>query len=158
MGNIVGCIARLTCCQVQEQAAGSFGAPLDYEGRIALNLTLLDIERLETTQETGGFKLSNSRVHQNLVLHHLGRSMHHSAVLLCKLCCMVGSLYHPADLCEISWQDLQWVELQRQAGEILVREEVVEDEEGVLSTVVLPAPVPADKEMEDSDEGSSTTK
>ena len=90
----------------------SSGTPLDYEGRIELDPTLLDMERLEAALETGGFELSNSQVHQNLVLHHLGRSMHHSVVLLRELCCMVGSPYRPADLHEISWWDLQWVELQ----------------------------------------------
>ena len=66
---------------------------------------------------------------------------------------MAGSLYHPADLCEISWQDLQWIELQRSAGEIPVREEIVEDENGVVSSVILPNPVPADA-METSNEES----
>ena len=56
-------------------AVDSSGAPPDYEGRIALDPTLLDAERLEAVLETGGFVLSNMRVHQNLVLHHLGRSM-----------------------------------------------------------------------------------
>ena len=105
---------------MQEQAGDSSGAPPDYEGRIALNPTLLDVERLEAALETGVFELSNSRVHQNLVLHHLGHSMHHSAVLLRKLCCMVGNPYHPANLQEISWQDLQWVEIKREAGRIPV--------------------------------------
>ena len=50
----------------------SSGTPPDYEGRIALDPTLLDVERLEAALETGIFELSNSRVHQNLVLHHLG--------------------------------------------------------------------------------------
>ena len=109
----VGLGARLTSPQVQEQAADSSGTPLDYEGRIALDPTLLGVERLEVALETGGFELSNSRVHQNLVLHHLGRSMHRSAILLRELCCMVGSPYCPADLHEISWQDLQWVKIQR---------------------------------------------
>ena len=108
----VGLGTRLTSPQVQEQAANSSGAPLDYEGRIALDPTLLDVERLEAALETGGFKLSNSRVHQNLVLHHLGHSMHRSAILLHELCRMVGSPYRPANLLEISWQDLQWVEIQ----------------------------------------------
>ena len=50
----------------------SSGAPPDYEGRIALDPTLLDVERLEAALETGVFELTNSWVHQNLVLHHLG--------------------------------------------------------------------------------------
>ena len=130
MVNAVGRVARLTHLQVQEQAADSSGDPLDYEGRIALNPTLLDTEQLETALETGGFELSNSRVHQNLVLHHLGCSMRRSTVLLCELCRMVGSPYRPADLQEISWQDLQWVEMEQQAGWILVQEEIVEDDAG----------------------------
>ena len=120
MANAVGLIARLIRPQIQEQAANSSGAPLDYEGRIALNPTLLDVERLESALETGGFELSNSRVHQNLILHHLGRSMRRSAVLLHELCHMVGSPYRPADLQEISWRDLQWVEIEREAGQIPV--------------------------------------
>ena len=120
----------------------SSGDPPDYEGRIALNPTLLDMERLEAVLEIGVFELTNSQVHQNLVLHHLGRSMHRSAVLLRKLCHMVGSPYRPADLQEISWWDLQWVELECQAGRIPVREEIVEDNNGVLSSVVVPTLVP----------------
>ena len=96
MGNDVGLVARLIRLQVQEQADNSSGAPPDYEGRITLDHTLLDADRLETTLEAGGFELSNSWVHQNLVLHHLGRSMRHSAVLLRELCRMAGSPYHPA--------------------------------------------------------------
>ena len=154
MGRGVGLVARLTHPQVQEQAAAFSGAPLDYKGRIGLDLTLLDVERLETALEAGGFELANSRVHQNLVLHHLGCSMCHSVVLLHELCHMVGSPYRPTDHCEISWQDLQWVELQGQAGEILVCEEIVESESGVLSMVVLPNPVPDDEDMEDSEQES----
>ena len=99
----------------------SSGMPPDYEGRIALDPTLLDVERLEAALETGIFELSNSRVHQNLVLHHLGHSMRRSAVLLRELCRMVGNPYRPADLQEISWRDLQWVEIEREAGRIPVQ-------------------------------------
>ena len=120
MARGVGLVARLIRLQVQEQVGDSSGAPPDYEGRIALDPTLLDVERLEAALETGVFELTNSRVHQNLVLHHLGRSMRRSAVLLRKLCCMVGSLYCPADLQEISWWDLQWVEIEWQAGRVPV--------------------------------------
>ena len=116
MVNDAGLVVRLTGLQVQEQANASSGTPLDYEGRIALDPTLLDVDRLESALETGVFKLTNSWVHQNLVLHHLGWSMRRSAVLLCELCHMVGSPYHLADLQEISWRDLQWVELEQQAG------------------------------------------
>ena len=54
---------------------------------------------------------------------------------------MVGSPYHPADLQEISWHNLQWVELERQAGRIPVQEEIVEDDAGVISLVVVPTSV-----------------
>ena len=56
--------------------------PPDYEGRIRLDPILLDVERLVAALETGIFELSNTRVHQNLLLHHIGRSMARSAVLL----------------------------------------------------------------------------
>ena len=143
---------------MQEQADGSSGAPLDYEGRIALDPILLDAERLMAALETGVFELSNTRVHQNPLLHHIGRSMAQSAVLLRELCNMAGRAYHPADLLEISWRDLQWVEIQRRASpsqreELLVREEVVEDDAGVVSSVIVPtlAPVPEDAMEEDSE-------
>ena len=157
MGNDVGLVARLIRLQVQEQVDDSSGTPPDYKGRIALDHTLLDTDRLETTLEAGGFELSNSRVHQNLVLHHLGRSMRHSAVLLCELCRMAGNPYHPADLQEISWRDLQWIEIEQQVGWIPVREEIIEDEAGVISSVTIPtlAPVPEDA-MESEEEGRSS--
>ena len=133
----------MTRLQVQEQAEDSSGAPPGYEGRIALDPILLDGERLVAALETGVFELSNTRVHQNLLLHHIGRSMGQSAVLLREFCSMVGRAYRPADLLEISWRDLQWVELQRRASpsqreELPVREEVVEDEAGVISSVLVP--------------------
>ena len=80
----------MTRLQVQEQAGDSSGTPPDYEGRIGLDPILLDVERLVAALETGGFELSNTRVHQNLLLHHIGRSMAQSAVLLCELCSMAG--------------------------------------------------------------------
>ena len=136
---------------MQEQAEGSSGAPPVYEGRVKLDPILLDAETLVTVLETGVFELSNTRVHQNLLLHHIGRSMAHSAILLRELCNMAGRAYHPADLLEISWRDLQWVEVQRrvspsQREELPVREEVVEDNAGVISSVIVPtlASVPED--------------
>ena len=148
----------MTRLQVQEQAADTSGAPPDYEGRITLDPTLLDVERLVTALETGVFKLSNTQVHQNLLLHHIGGSMARSVILLRELCNMVGRAYHPADLLEISWRDLQWVEIQRQASpsqreELPVREEVIEDDAGVISSVIVPtlAPVPEDTMEEESD-------
>ena len=158
MVNAVGLAASLTRLQVQEQAADSSGAPPDYEGRIGLDPILLDTERLVAALETGVFELSNSRVHQNLLLHHMGRSMAQSAVLLHELCNMAGRAYRPADLLEISWRDLQWVEIQRRASlsqreELPVREEVVEDDAGVISSVIVPtlAPVPEDAMEEESE-------
>ena len=148
----------MTRLQVQEQADGSSGAPLDYEGRVTLDPILLDAGRLVTALETGIFELSNTRVHQNLLLHHIGRSMAQSAVLLRELCNMAGRAYRLANLLEISWRDLQWVEIQRRASpsqreELPVREEVVEDDAGVISSVIVPnlAPVSEDAMEEESE-------
>ena len=148
----------MTRPQVQEQAEGSSGTPPDYEGRIALDPTLLDVERLVAVLETGVFELTNTRVHQNLLLHHIGRSMSRSAILLREFCSMAGRAYRPADLLEISWRDLQWVEIQRRASpsqreELPVREEVVEDDAGVVSSVIVPtlALVEEDAMEEESD-------
>ena len=116
MVNDVGLITSLTRLQVQEQAADTSGAPPDYEGRVELDPILLDAERLVAALETGVFELSNTRVHQNLLLHHIGCHMAQSAILLRELCNMAGRAYRPADLQEISWRDLQWVEIQRQAS------------------------------------------
>ena len=151
---------------MQEQAEGSSGAPPDYEGRIALDPTLLDVERLVAALdverlvaalETGVFELTNTRVHQNLLLHHISWSMSRSAILLRELCTMAGRAYRPADLLEISWRDLQWVEIQRRASpsqreELPVREEIVEDDAGVVSSVLVPtlAPVAEDAMEEES--------
>ena len=149
----------MTRLQVQEQAEGFSGAPLDYEGRVKLDPILLDAGRLVTALETGVFELSNTRVHQNLLLHHIGQSMAHSAILLRELCNMAGRAYRPANLLEISWRDLQWVEIQQRASpsqreELPVREEIVEDNAGVISSVVVPtlpsAPADAMEESESS--------
>ena len=93
--------------------------------------------------ETGVFELSNTRVHQNLLLRHIGGSMARSAILLRELCSMVGRVYCPADLLKISWRDLQWMEIQRRVSsssweQMPVREEVVEDDTGVISSVIVP--------------------
>ena len=82
MVNVVGRAANLTRLQVQEQADASSGTPPDYEGRIELDPILLDVERLMAALETGVFELSNTQVHQNLLLHHIGRSMARSTILL----------------------------------------------------------------------------
>ena len=115
MVNVAGLSTRLIGLLVQGQVVDSSGTPLDYEGRIVLDTILLDRVCLIAALETGVFELSNTWVHQNLVLHHLGSSMHGSAILLREICHMVGSPYRPADLQEISWQDLQWVEMARRA-------------------------------------------
>ena len=112
MVNDAGLVASLTQLQVQEQAAGSSGAPPDYEGRIELDPILLDADRLMAALETGVFELRNTRVHQNLLLHHIGRSMARSAVFLHELCAMAGRVYHLTDLLEINWSDLDGVEFR----------------------------------------------
>ena len=148
---------------MQEQAADSFGAPPDYEGRIKLDPILLDVERLMAALETGVFELRNTWVHQNLLLHHIGRSMARSAVFLRELCNMAGRVYRLTDLLEINWGDLDGVEFQRRASslqreELPVQEEIVEDDAGVISSVIVPtlAPVPEDvmEEESESSEGS----
>ena len=161
MANVAGLDASLTRLQVQEQAADSSGAPPDYEGRIGLDPILLDVERLVVALETGGFELSNTRVHQNLLLHHIGRSMGRSTILLREFCNMAGRAYRPANLLEISWGDLQWVGIPRGASpsqreELPVREEIVEDDSGVISSVIVPtlAPVAEDAMEEESSVGS----
>ena len=148
----------MTRLQVREQADDSSGTPPGYEGRIGLDPILLDAERLVAALETGVFELSNTQVHQNLLLHHIGRSMSQSAILLQELCNMAGRVYRLADLLEISWRDLQWVEIQRRASpsqreEVPVREEVIEDDAGVVSSVIVPTltPVPKDAMEEESE-------
>ena len=151
----------MTRLQVQEQAGGSSGAPPDYEGRIALDPILLDADRLMAALETGVFELRNMRVHQNLLLHHIGRSMARSAVFLRELCAMAGRVYRPTDLLEINWSDLDGVEFRRREGPwpqegLPVREEIVEDADGVISSVVVPdlAPIAEDAMEEESSAGS----
>ena len=151
----------MTRLQVQEQAGGSSGTPPDYEGRIALDPILLDADRLMAALETGVFELRNTRVHQNLLLHHIGRSMAQSAVFLRELCAMAGRVYRPTDLLEINWVDLDGVEFRRRASPwsqegLPVREELVEDDAGVISSVVVPdlALVAEDAMEEESSVGS----
>ena len=148
----------MTKRQVQEQAGDSSGAPPDYEGRIALDPILLDADRLMAALETGVFELRNMRVHQNLLLHHIGRSMARSAVFLRELCAMAGRVYRPTDHLEINWSDLDGVEFRHREGpwpqeELPVREEVVEDDTGVISMVIVPtlAPVAEDAMEEELD-------
>ena len=163
MVSVVGHAASLTRLQVQEQAADSSGAPPDYEGRITLDPILLDAERLMATLETGVFELRNTRVHQNLLLHHIGRSMARSAVFLQELCAMAGRVYHLTNLLEINWSDLDGVEFRRRDGpgpqeELPVREEIIEDDAGVISSVLVPTLTPVEEDVmeEESSVGSLT--
>ena len=107
--------------------------------------------------ETGVFELRNTWVHQNLLLHHIGRSLARSAILLREFCNMAGRVYRPTDLLEIDWSDLDGVEFRRHAGPwpqegLPVREEIVEDNAGVISSVIVPTLVPV---MEDTMEEES---
>ena len=86
--------------------------------------------------------------------------MARSTILLRELCNMAGRAYRPANLLEISWRDLQWVELQRRASpsqrkELLVREEVVEDGAGVISLVIVPTLAPVAEDAMEEESGSS---
>ena len=150
----------MTRLQVQEQAADFSDVPPDYEGRIALDPILLDADRLMAALETGVFELRNTRVHQNLLLHHIGRSMARSAVFLRELCAMAGRVYHLTDLLEINWSDLDGVEFRCREGlgpqeELPVREEVVEGDDGVISSVIVPTLAPVEEDaMEEESESS----
>ena len=71
---------------------------------------------------------------------------------------MAGRVYHPTDLLEINWLDLDGIEFRRHEGlvpqeELPVREEIVEDDAGVISLVIVPtlAPVAEDAMEEESD-------
>ena len=72
---------------------------------------------------------------------------------------MAGRAYRPADLLEISWRDLQWVEIQRQASPspregLPVREEIVEDDAGVISSVIVPTLASAPEDAMEESESS----
>ena len=159
MVNAAGLVANLTRPQVQEQVEDSSGAPPDYEGRIALDPILLDADRLMAALETGMFELRNMRVHQNLLLHHISRSMARSAVFLQELCAMAGRVYRPTDLLEINWSDLDGVEFRRRTGpgsqeELPVREEIVEDDDGVISSVIVPTLAPMEEDAMEKSESA----
>ena len=123
-----------------------------------LDPTLLDVDRLMAALETGVFELRNTWVHQNLLLHHIGRSMAWTAVFLRELCSMAGRVYCPTNLLEVNWSDLDGVGFRRREGPgpqegLPVREEVVEDDDGVVSSVIVPTldPVAEDAMEEESD-------
>ena len=126
-----------------------------------LDPILLDADRLMAALETGVFELRNTRVHQNLLLHHICRSMARSAVFLWELCTMAGRVYRPTDLLEINWSDLDGVEFHRRKGSQLqeglpVQEEIVEDDVRVISSVIVPDLVPgAEDAMEEGSESSA---
>ena len=74
---------------------------------------------------------------------------------------MAGRVYRPTDLLEINWSDLDGVEFRRREGlwpqgGLLVREEIVEDDAGVISSVVVPdlVPIAEDAMEEESSAGS----
>ena len=119
--------------QVQEQP-GCSKAPPEYEGRLVLDPILLDRARLFGALEAGAFELTNTQMHQNVVLHHLGSSMTKSAIFLWELTAMVGRPYQVAVMEELSVGELVQAALARQG--VTTREEVVEDEEtSMVSTV-----------------------
>ena len=146
MDNDAGLVARLMRLQVQEQP-GCSEAPLEYEGRLALNPILLDCARLFGALEAGAFELSNTQMHQNVVLHHLGSSMTESVIFLRELTAMVGRPYQVAVMEELSAGELVRAALACQG--MATREEVMEDEEtGVVSTIEVP------DLMEEDEQGS----
>ena len=91
--------------QVQEQPDCS-EAPPEYEGRLVLDPILLDCPRLFGALEAGAFELANTRMHQNVVLHHLGSSMTESVIFLRELTTMVVRLYRVAVMEELSVGEL----------------------------------------------------
>ena len=115
-----------------------------------LDPILLDRARLFGALEAGAFVLANTRVHQNLVLHHLGSAMTESAIFLRELAGMVGRPYRVAVMEELSAGELVRAALARQG--MVPREEVVEDEEtGVVSTVEVPDLMEEDERGSHSD-------
>ena len=94
--------------------------------------------------------------------NHIGRSMSRSMILLHELCAMAGRAYRLANLLEISWRDLQWVEIQGRASpsqheELPVREEVVEDEAGVISSVIVPTLEPVSEDAMEEEESTEAS-
>ena len=147
MDNAVGHVASLTDLQIQEQPDCSEPPP-EYEGRLGLDPILMDRARLFGALEAGAFELTNTRTHQNVVIHHLGSAMTKSAIFLRELTNMVGRLYRVGVLEELSPGELARAVLARQG--IATHEEVVEDEEtGMISTIEVP------DLMEDNERGSS---
>ena len=93
-------------------AARLFQSSLEYKGRLALDPILLDHACLFGVLEAGVFKLTNTRMHQKIVLYHLGSSMTESAIFLQELTAMVGRLYWVAVMEELSagnWCEWLWL-------------------------------------------------
>ena len=73
---------------------------------------------------------------------------------------MAGRVYRPTDLLEINWSDLDGVEFRRREGprpqeELPVREEIVEDDAGVISSVIVPTLAPVAEDTMEEESGSS---
>ena len=75
---------------------------------------------------------------------------------------MAGRVYRPTDLLEVNWSDLDGIEFRRREGPwpqegLPVREEIVEDDAGVISSVVVPdlVLIAEDVMEEESSAGSS---
>ena len=71
---------------------------------------------------------------------------------------MAGRVYHPTNLLEINWSDLNGVEFRRRESTqpqegLPVQEEIVEDDDGVISSVIVPtlAPIEGDAMEEESE-------
>ena len=67
---------------------------------------------------------------------------------------MAGRVYRPTDLLEINWGDLDGVEFRRQE-ELPVREEIVEDDAGVISSVIVPTLTSVPEDAMESKKGGS---
>ena len=70
---------------------------------------------------------------------------------------MAGRVYRPTDLLEIDWSDLDGVEFRRREGPrpqegLPVREEIVEDADGVISSVVVPDLTPVAEDAMEEEE------
>ena len=75
---------------------------------------------------------------------------------------MAGRVYRPTDLLEINWSDLNGVEFRRRSGpwpseELPVREEIVEDDDGVIPSIIVPTLSPAEEDaMEESESAAGS--
>ena len=72
---------------------------------------------------------------------------------------MAGRVYRPTDLLEINWSDLDGVEFRRREGPLQgvpVREEVIEGDDGVISSVIVPTLAPVEEDAMEEESESST--